>query len=326
MANVKKQVQSAAVRVWLWVSPGSNRPVDCMPSPWLVERFRESIPVNQIADAIWKLARRSLKLRFPGLDRPLGSCLRPYTADVLDVAYHYGSSTQRVLRRVAAAAAEIVHAEDDLWLLGGDGEYGKLSFKRAHIGECPRLIGQLAWAIREGRAPEILDIRPSFFESGWDDRVAEMRRVDAIVREKFAFHIKLFAELGVQAYSFRDTIDVETVQGGSLCNHTTDDRQHSWVDLATDGEIEIIEAAPHVTEHGNQYHVGCYDGPARVWVHGATWMLKKVFGGPYASRGVSIVITAEAKLEELHKLLSDTSGTARPCVTGSKVLLRALLG
>ena len=274
------------------------------------------------------MARRALALQFPGLDRPLGSCYYPGVGNVLDVAYHYGDATQRVLRKVASAAAEIVHVGDDLWSTNTEtGEYTRRTFKGAHINECPRLLGQLAEAVREDRAPELVDLQPSFFENGWDERVTEMRRVDGAVRGKFASYIELFTELGVESYSFRETIDVECEQGGNLCNHSTSNGNY-WVDLGHDGEMETIQEALHVREHGNQYHIGCYAGSAMVRVHGATFLITKrteLWPAGHIPK-LSVVVTPEAKLDELRERLTNTSGTARPCVTGSRVLLHSLLG
>lgn len=342
MANVQKIQKSAAVRVWNWVSPGVNHPRDCTTSQWLMERLSESLPAEQISDEIWKLARRALTLQFPGLDRPLGSCYHPRVADILDVAYHYGTATQRALRKVAASAAVVAVTQRELWTKfapAEDGHYGEHragdvfynppagKFGEKHINLCPGYLATLANAVREGRAPELVDIVPPFFEDGWDERIAEMRRVDETVREKFASYIQLFAELGVEAYSFRETIDVECEHGGNLCNHSTSNGNY-WVDLGHDGEMNTIQEAQHVREHGNQSHIGCYAGSARVRVRGAKFLITKrteLWPAGHIPK-ISVIVAPEASLDELRERLSNASGTARPCVTGSMVLLSSLFG
>lgn len=211
MANVKSIQKKAGVRVWAAVSRGVNNPNIANPSEWLVEELLKQFPADQVSDRIWVIARRTLRLKFPGLDRPLGSCYRPWTADVLDIGYHYGRETQRVFRRVASAAAEIVHAGEGLWLVvdtAGDeyspaGTYYTPSTARpkgAHISECPRLLGQLAEAVREGRAPTPENICPQFFENGWSEtRIEEVRR-DTEAKEKFAPIAELLAELKVSLF------------------------------------------------------------------------------------------------------------------------------
>jgi hypothetical protein len=154
-----------------------------------------------------------------------------------------------------------------------------------------------------------------------------LRRVDAAVRERFASYIGLFTELGVMTYSFRETIDLECEHGGTLCNHSTSNGNY-WVDLGHDGEMDTIQEAPHVHEHGNQYHIGCYAGSARVRVHGAKFLITKrteLWPAGHIPT-LSVIVTPEASLEELRERLSDTTGTARPRVTGSKVLLASILG
>ena len=342
MASIKKQVKQAAVRVWLWISPQVNNPRDCQANDWLVERLGETLQESEIADAIWKLARRALTLQFPGLDRPLGSCYHPRVADVLDVAYHYGNAAQRAFRKVAASAAVVATTQRELWTKFApteDGHYGEYKvgdifynppagkFGEKHINLCPGYLARLADAVRDSRAPELVDIVPSFFEDGWDERIAEMRRVDEVVRGKFASYIGLFTELGVETYSFRERIDLECEHGGNLCNHSTSNGNY-WVDLGHDGEMDTIQEAPHVREHGNQYHIGCYAGSARVRVHDATFLITKrteLWPAGHISK-LSVVVTPEASLEELRERLTNTSGSARPRVTGSKVLLGSLLG
>lgn len=339
MANVQKIQKSVAVRVWNWVSPRVNHPMMCAPSDWLMGRLSESLSADQISDEVWKIARRSLAMQFPGLDRPLGSCYHPIVADILDVAYHYGMATQRVLRKVASAAAVVATSQRELWTMfvpEKDDDYGQFKAGEVfyhpptekhgtkHIELCPIFLGKLAGAVREGRAPELPNISPSFFEDGWDARISEMRRVDSEVRARFVSYIELFTELGVGAYSFRQTIDAKCEHGGNLCNHSTSNGNY-WVDLSHDGEMETIQHAPLVESHGNQYHIGCYAGPAQVRIHGASFLITKrteLWPAGHIPT-LSVVATPSATVEELRERLTNwKSGTARPAKQGAWNFLR----
>ncbi len=314
MASMQKIRKTIAVRIWNWISPGVNHPMMCAPSDWLLERLSESLPVGWISDEVWKLARRALTLKFPGLDRPLGSGYHPGVGDVLDVSYHYGFATQRVLRRVASAAAVVATSQRELWTIDGSTDGGKVynpptKNGMKHIELCPIFLGKLASAVREGHAPELVDITPSFFEEGWNERITEMRRVDGTVRERFASHIQLFTELGVEAYSFRVTIDLECKQGGNLCSHSTSNGNY-WVYLDHDGYMDTVQQAEYVREHSNQYHIGCHAGPAWVRVHDASFLITRrteLWPAGHIQK-LSVIVTPRASLDELRKRLDTPSG------------------
>jgi len=314
MATMKKIQKSVARRVWAWLSRGVNHPDICQPSEWLVEKFSAGgKSASQISDEIWELARTTFKLRFPGLDRPLGSCYHPHVADVLDVAVHYGRDTQRVFRKVAAAAAVVATSQRELWTMvetwdDGAAEYVPPGKYRAtpHVELCPGYLGQLAQAVREGRAPEVRDISSSLFEEDWEDVLDGLRRIDAAVRARFAHHIELFAELGVdpKVVSLRDEADVVRNSGGALCGHSTGSESRSR--LLHDGEEEVLEEAPVVQAHPNQYHVGCPEGPARVSVQKATFLVvkrTKVWPAGRATEIAEVIATPGADVEALRKHL-----------------------
>lgn len=320
MATIKKIQKDAAFRVWRFAGNGLNNPNICQPSEWLVGQLLRQFSANQVSDQIWEIAHRALRLRFPGLERPLGSCYRPWTADILDVAFHYGDATQRVFRRVAEAAATVVSSERELWTRGPAPELelfppaGRAG--RKHIELCPQYMGQLARAIRESRAPKVREISPSFFEEYWDFRLADMRAVDADTRERFAPYIELMDEFCVERYSFREgEIDLVVDQGGDLCSHSTSNGR-SWDDLSHDGEMEVLEPAPQVHGHSNQYHNGCYSGPACVMVHGATFLLVKrteLWPAGRIQKLARVVVTPAVSLEVLReRLASWREGTANP--------------
>ena len=52
MANVQKIRKTVATRIWAWLSRGVNHPMIAVPSEWLVGRLSESLPMDQVGDAI----------------------------------------------------------------------------------------------------------------------------------------------------------------------------------------------------------------------------------------------------------------------------------
>lgn len=71
-----------------------------------------------------------------------------------------------------------------------------------------------------------------------------------------------------------DKIEEEVYEGGRLCKHLSYGGSSSW--FLSDGEAEHLEDACYVTREncsGNQYHIGCSDGPARKRVTGGTYLI-----------------------------------------------------
>lgn len=274
MNNIAKIRKSAAVRIWRVLSPqGLNHPMVCAPSEWLLERLAESFESDaQISKEIWKIACRAFALHYPGLERPLGSCYHPDVHDVLDVVYHYGAAAQRALRKTAAAAAVVVTSQRELWTKSDvfpteEGTYyvpptGK-GFR--HVELTAGYLGRLADAVREGRAPEVRDIRPEFFEVGWDARIEAMRRIDAKLREQYGELAALVARdhRGAIVESTSDHLDWSErwYDNGHCPNGRTTNR------METDGRKVVISSEE--TEAPQGYF--CGGGRREIRVDSATY-------------------------------------------------------
>lgn len=300
MASLGSIKNRSSIRIWNWVSPKVNHPRTCAPSHWLLERLSETLPADQISDEVWKIARRSLSLHFPGLDRPLGSCYHPDVRDVLDVAYHYGAATQRALRKVASAAAEIVHSDDGLWsvveLEGNENNPTGVGYipptarrQEAHINKCPEMLRQLAEAVRQGRAPEMPDIRPTFFKDGWNEaRIEEVRR-DTEARQKLALIADVLVELKVSLFEAKAPgINVqERWYDQYHCPHGR--HTNSWF---TDGRNTEVSSEELERPHG--YFGG--GGQESFRIEGATYAFSRDFApgnggggrGTYSVRAVYV--------------------------------------
>lgn len=143
----------SAIRVWRWLSPGVNHPDICRPSKPLLEYMlgEHHGNVNNASDAIWNIARTSLRLPYPGLDRPLGSCYHPGVAATLDVAWCYGDQTRAVLRRLNKAAARVTVARRAEIESGRVDDY--VIPRPRHIdvtGQLVRLLSVAIWDAEDG--------------------------------------------------------------------------------------------------------------------------------------------------------------------------------
>ena len=311
VATTTHLIKRLAIAIWCWLSRGVNHPMIAAPSEWLVRQLlARGYTPTEVRDCIWSRAKSALKLRYPGLERPLGSCFYPGVANIMDIAFWYGHDAQKVLTRLAHYAAIRSNAERTLWHEDCDGKLIAPQFSR-RINYTSELVHCLASAVRDGRAPSyrklsVCALMPEFNLEAWEAKNAEIRA---------KFPAMAAAELLIKEAKYcrgpwefcpkivlSQTIDGDFLVGGNYCRHF-DDSGRENLSIMHNGKQEWIEDPPTATRsQGNPMHLGCPDGLGTVRVTGATYVVTIATRNPMCPSWVSdVTITPSTKPEDILK-------------------------